>query len=608
MGILLINIPFVSPSNPYISIPTLVAFLKGKGIAVEAFDANIDFYHYCLRKDNVSDGKKYAHERIKELNAKQALQFDEMIEYSSLVSALNRASQCAVNPEDILDIFESGGDCGKDLFYSALSMAVSRHFPERLFSNSDNIVVYNSPFDEFNSSEVIKSIDSAGIISEYLNKVISPLIRRKRPEIVGISVYFQNQFLNAFRFADAVKKVDKDIHVTLGGPFISCFMRNVTKREIFNTIDTLCLDAGEIPLMRLYEEIKSHVPNLAKVPGMVYLSNGVIKKNDPPVLLDLHELPAPDYNAFDLDRYFNKKQNMWLSTRLSRGCYWARCTFCRSKLSLVCDYQQPEEDYLYDQIINICESTGVRNLHFSDDAADPRILEALSKKMISERSQIRWFTHIRIDPLFNLERLSLYRAAGCMSLAAGLESYNNRILRLMQKGTTTSLVDNVLSNIKWAGLNTSVYMITGFPTETLEEAESSFKRIKEFLTDGTIDNYIFHLYHITYGSPVYFSPEQYGIINIDRQPERDLDPDIFEFEAAGGMPRPAAVAASIRFNKDRTSDKQATDQIDSVTLNGQPLRLNFDMTEIQRTVFDGTNAALPYALLLKRLSEPLKPK
>ncbi|MBF0515638.1 MAG: B12-binding domain-containing radical SAM protein [Nitrospirae bacterium] len=615
MGILLINIPFVSPSNPYISIPTLAAFLKKRGIAVEAFDANIDFYHYCLRKDNVSDGTKYAHERIKELNAKTLLQFDQMIEYNGLVTALNRASLCAVNPQDILDVFKSGGNCGNDLFYSALGLAVSSHFPEKLFSTSDNIIVYNSPFDEFNSSDVIKSIGSTGIISDYLDKVMYPLIKRKKPELVGISVYFQNQFLNAFKFAAMVKKADRGIHVTLGGPFISCFLRNLKNRELFNSIDSLVLDAGEIPLMRLYEEIQNaapgHVPNLGNVPGLVYLSNGVIKKNDPPEHLDIHDLPAPDYNVFDLDRYFNDKQNMWLSSRLSSGCYWARCTFCRSKLSMVCDYRQPEADYLFEQLINICQSTGVNRLHFSDDASDPRILEAISKMIIDTKSPIKWFTHVRIDPLFNLERLSLYKAAGCVSLAAGLETYNNRILRLMQKGTTISLVDTVLSNIKWAGLNASVYMITGYPTETLQEAMASFKKVKEFVDDGTIDNYIFYLYHITYGSPMYFNPESYGITNINRRPERDLDPDVFEFEADGGMDRATAVAQSVRFNKHRASDKQDTGRINSVTLNGQTLRLNFDVAEIHRTVSEGVNAASPYAILLQNgldKSKTLKPK
>ena len=101
----------------------------------------------------------------------------------------------------------------------------------------------------------------------------------------------------------------------------------------------------------------------------------------------------------------------------------------------------------------------------------------------------------------------------------------------------------------------------------------------------------------------------YGITKISNQSERDLDPDIWEFESEG-MSRNAAIAFNLGFNKDRVSDKPDTERIDTIPLNGQTMKLNFDTAEIHRLMVEGVNAALPYGLLLKKglnLSISLKP-
>lgn len=214
---------------------------------------------------------------------------------------------------------------------------------------------------------------------------------------------------------------------------------------------------------------------------------------------------------------------------------------------MVSHYQQPPTDFLYKQIKAVVEDTGVRTLHFSDESAEPMILEELSRKIIANKLKINWLTHLRFDSLLTIERLTTYRQAGCVTVIMGLEAYNNRILKLMKKGTTISLIDKILSNVSWSGTNIFVYMIVGFPTETEEEALYSYSKIKQFKEEGTISSYVYNVFRITSGSPICENTQLYGITHIHPHASRDIDPNIFDFDAPG-MSRDTAKRLEDMFN------------------------------------------------------------
>jgi radical SAM superfamily enzyme YgiQ (UPF0313 family) len=118
----------------------------------------------------------------------------------------------------------------------------------------------------------------------------------------------------------------------------------------------------------------------------------------------------------------------------------------------------------------------------------------------------------------------------------GLEAYNNRLLQLMRKGTDTGVIDRVLSNLSWAGLPASAYMIVGFPTETEREALDSFEKLREMRRSGLIVDHHYNPFQIAPHSPVAMQPHAYGIERISTLPGMDLDPPVYRFEGTG-MPR-----------------------------------------------------------------------
>lgn len=521
MNLLLINPPFASPVTPYLSIPTLVPYLRSKNIAITVLDTNIEVYHELLAPHKIREGRQFAQERVALLEEKGKLKQSDLLELEKMKKALRYSNARDLRDEFILEDFHNGRKIETDFLAATLSLAASPFFPESLNSAEFSFINYASPYDEFSSKDILKSITSDGILSGFFEKTLTRCFNNGLPRVAGISVYFQSQVLAAFRCASVIKKLAPTVHVTMGGPFISCFMRKLEEDSLFKAVDSFILDDGEIPLERLLQELSAPHPDLSTVPGLVYRSGG-IRKNMSSQYIDLECLPVPAYDIFPLDEYLLPRNNMPIPFRLSKGCYWGKCAFCRTDLSLINHYDQSRADYLFDQIEALIKQTGSRIFTFTDDSSSPEILEALSRELIERQINISWTTNLRFDPKLTIERCMLYRQAGCYMVYMGLEAYNDRILRLMKKGTTIKLVDRTLSNMSWAGLRVSVYMIVGFPTETEAEAVETSEDIKRLLEEGLISRYMYHTFNITPYSDVYNNPQSYGFARYIHQRDKTL--------------------------------------------------------------------------------------
>jgi hypothetical protein len=194
----------------------------------------------------------------------------------------------------------------------------------------------------------------------------------------------------------------------------------------------------------------------------------------------------------------------------------------------------------------------------------------------------------------------------------GLEAYNNRLLRLMNKGINTELVDRVLSNMSWAGLPAAVYMIVGFPTETESEAVASWKKVEELREQGLIMNYMYSPYQIAPYSSVARNPEKFGITHMNIPEHMDLDPPIFDFESTGmhrkrvfevgmltgsmlGTPRvksPVKEPAPAGASSPQMESGGEDSAVQKLSWNGRVIRLDYDVTRIRAIMETAVDASL----------------
>jgi radical SAM superfamily enzyme YgiQ (UPF0313 family) len=177
---------------------------------------------------------------------------------------------------------------------------------------------------------------------------------------------------------------------------------------------------------------------------------------------------------------------------------------------------------------------GEKTIYFGDDEATYDTLERFARKILAAGLKFRWTINLRFDPRIDLEWARLLRESGCFSMAIGLESYHDRILTLVNKGIDVALIEKCIGEIAWSGIALIVYMIVGLPTETEEEAELSFDRVKKHLIDGDISSVTYSLYGVSFNSPMYLNPSRYGITKLYPVAEKnDLESSLFHFDHSG---------------------------------------------------------------------------
>jgi len=461
--LILLNVPFISKHNPYPAIPQLAEYLSKKGIEIEVCDINFELWKRFLNEENYMAGVEYSRERFLQLNSKPFLTFKECVEYRRLSLLLsNKIPDYNSAPEEL-----------------KIALSQLKFFPN--FYIGGPIKKLCSPFSEFSSKDILESVDFDFFYCPIIKRILAEKIIDS-PLLIGISVIFKNQVLPGFFIAKVLKELFPKTHITMGGPYISLHFRELSNPNIFKIVDSFILDEGEIPLETLYKILKNGKSNYKEVPNLIWFNGKKIVKNKICPTLPLNSLTKPYYEVLPFKEY-KKSGKVVFSLRLSKGCFWRRCSFCRTTMYFCKDYYQPDFNSVFDVIYEIYKKYKPDCFLFSDEAVHPDLLKFISKNIIKYKLNFKWFTHTRFHPKLNRELFSLMKDANCEHITLGMESYSNRILRLMKKGINTQLIDRVITENNGI-INLKVYMIIGFPTETEEEAINSFNYVNSLKKKG----------------------------------------------------------------------------------------------------------------------------
>ena len=127
---------------------------------------------------------------------------------------------------------------------------------------------------------------------------------------------------------------------------------------------------------------------------------------------------------------------------------------------------------------------GVKQYYFSDDNFNlsKKYAKDLCRAIIANNLKIRFFCEVNLIQ-FDKELMELMKEAGCVRLKLGMESGNDRILKLMKKGTTVERIRKTCALAKDAGIPYTLYTMIGMPSETLEEMRDTLELARELDAD-----------------------------------------------------------------------------------------------------------------------------
>jgi hypothetical protein len=349
-------------------------------------------------------------------------------------------------------------------------------------------------------TEACESYDKGGPRSPLIQEFIDAILAEK-PDVVGFSMIFSNQLPVGALLGKLLRK-EHGLPVLFGG---SCFADSAEHflKWYPESADIVVAGEGEDALKQYLSDPSAP----EKVPGAVYFEkDGSVNKVEKAYSKGIDYYGVPDFSDTDPKRYFSPEPVVPLL--LSRGCYWRRCTFCVHYRSAGLTYRMHSMDFTIEMLRGFVNQ-GIRHFAFIDEMISPPHFEKLARAIKESGLDIAYYALTKPTKEFTSEKLLEMAESGCKYLLWGLESANQRVLDLMDKGTKPEDVSRLMKRSYAAGIKNHVFMICGFPTES----EDEFAQTIKFLEDHR--DYIYAVHRGTFGlepeSPIFEHPEKFGI-------------------------------------------------------------------------------------------------
>ena len=330
--------------------------------------------------------------------------------------------------------------------------------------------------DAFMTDVSVRKIGDRAEIGMPYEKIAEEL-RRRKPDIVGISNPFTCQLDHATRVADIVKEIDSDVPTVVGGPHVSAVPEEFMSEA--KNVNFAVMGEGEYTMLDIarMHEGKTKVEDIQ---GIVYRKDDTLLQTPPrPFLKNLDELPFPAYHLVDMESYLNPKEIEYRSYKdrsismiTSRGCPF-NCVFCAVHLHMGKAFRAHSVNYVVKQIEHVIDKYRVKTIFFEDDnlTFDIPRFDAICDRIIEGNIKFKWETPngIRADYL-TLELLKKMKRSGCQSVFFGVESGDQHVLDdIISKSLDLKAVMNVAEMCKKIRLNTAAFYIIGFPGEKKED-------------------------------------------------------------------------------------------------------------------------------------------
>ena len=323
----------------------------------------------------------------------------------------------------------------------------------------------------------VKIIDSN--ILNYTIKDVERELRGFYPDIVGITSTTPSIY-EAYRVAEAAKRVREDCTVVLGGPHAT-FMSRRTMEEC-GYVDVVVKGEGEETTKELVEAIGRGIP-LNRVKGITFRGENEMIDTDPrPFIKNIDDIPFPSRDLLPMSLYeFNGVRYTTMLT--SRGCPF-KCSFCSSSRLFGGYWRGRSPENVLREMKIIYEDYSVRNIEFLDDTftLNQERAEKICDGIIEQGWDISWGASSRVDAL-SRKLVEKMKKAGCWILFLGIESGSQRILDAMRKGITIEQAKKAVSMVKEAGIRVLGSFIIGFPQDTLETIRETIKFAKRLNLD-----------------------------------------------------------------------------------------------------------------------------
>jgi len=301
-----------------------------------------------------------------------------------------------------------------------------------------------------------------------------------KPDIVGISCVTANGS-EAFRLGKKVRKEMGETLVIMGNVHPTYF------KEVYlnnGACDLIVRDEGEATASEIVSKFCSEGSrgDYSDVKGIFFYKDGEIVGTPPREMLDVNTIPFPARDLIDVRQYPAYKEGVCV-IHGSRGCTF-RCNFCSLHQR---KYRYRSADDIIAEVIHCKETYGYSYFLFFDPlfGGNKAQTNEFCEKMIATglNKEVRWSCEVHVNLIKN-DTLKLWKEAGLVDVALGLESGNDEVLRIANKSSKVETIRNAVQIVHDMKLRVWGLFILGLPGDTAETIEQTIRFARELPIDN----------------------------------------------------------------------------------------------------------------------------
>jgi anaerobic magnesium-protoporphyrin IX monomethyl ester cyclase len=349
-------------------------------------------------------------------------------------------------------------------------------------------------------------------LTEYLDK--------NRYDVVGLGV------IGGYYQFWKMKKISYAIHKSKNRPLYVLGGHGPTPEpEYFLTIsgaDCIIMGEGEDTIVELLSNVADGSP-LDGVKGIAYRDNDQIIVNERrPLIKDIDSIPFPAYDEFPVHQYRKFRAANSSATDFSlqmmsgRGCPF-KCNFCyRMDKGL----RIRSNESIIEEISFLKKEYGITYIIFADELMMTSIsrINNLCEDFIKKKIAVKWCCNGRLN-YAKKDALRLMKTAGCVFINYGIESFDDEILKNMNKVLTTEIIEKGIRSTLDAGISPGYNIIWGNIGENLDTLRKSVDFLLKY--DDCAQLRTIRPVTPYPGSPLYYYAIKEGLIDKE-QPAKDF--------------------------------------------------------------------------------------
>jgi len=315
-----------------------------------------------------------------------------------------------------------------------------------------------------------------------------------KPRYIGLSLLSQYSRSCAITIAQYIRQYMPDVKIIWGGATLD----NYTIQNLVDTgfCDHYVIGDGEYALLKILDGSEQN---------MIHQ------------VMDMDTIPFPNYDDIDWNRYPTPTHRQVAYVTASRGCVKS-CTFCNVR-DIWPRYTNRSGKHVADEIKYLKERYNIEHVKFTDSLinGNMKAYRELVNVLVEYDLNINWSSQwiVRSETSTLDSDFALAKRSGCIDLEIGIEHFKESIRYHMGKKHTDSAMWNTFNLMKKYRITSSILMIVGYPTETLEDHNYQIAVLRQLYDEGYVfDNTGKRLMFIS-ATPMLLDGEIYDMVEDD---------------------------------------------------------------------------------------------